>query len=815
MDYSLEKYPVASAVFFRSYSRPNTENEYESWKEAITRAINGIVELGKLSKKEADLMLEKALDCKALPSGRWMWCGGSEWVAKQENYYGSYNCTSNELDDTRVFGWLMNLAMQGCGTGAILEHRCISQLPTIKTHINLTVSGEFRETDGDADTTKVYDSDTHTLRVTVGDSRQGWVDAYQSILDTAFYYEKSPSINIDVDISNVRQAGKKLKGFGGTSNPIKLPDLFPRVVEITNGAIGRQLTAEECCLIVDEAALVVVAGNIRRCLPEDALVHTQRGLVEIKDIQIGDMAQTPLGFKRVTNKYDNGIRSVVTMQTSINQSVRATYNHRYAVANDGKIKWKHLYELETDDKLVHTYSVLDGGVQTYLPSGEPVTDDIAWLIGYAQSRRDVEKYREDKQTFINVINSLVHIGDMNLTKDFIDYLYRQSHVNIREVPDFILQATSDIRHDYFVGLTKLKQTNRTIKCANSEEKWIRQVNTLIASLGMIPQTIEGENSCSLITVLNVNRDKEIKELTDGLFEHHQFPITYRKQLKTNYIQTYDITVEDAHCFYCDGYLTHNSAAIKQFDKEQPQLKLNLWSQDDDGKWRIDPKKDALRMSNHTRCFHKKPTLQECVDAVKLQFECGEGAIQYVNEAIARANADLFSSRDEQLKFINHLDNGLGKQYLSDVVGIDDERELDHRINRYGLNPCFRGDMRLLTTEGYKRFDELDGTEPRIINPLGQAVKSKVWCSGEKETIKLTFSNRQEVFCTPDHVFNVDAKEVEAKDMLGKTVKQFGDDGENVTCVSIELDGIHKVYDFTEPLTHWGIVEGFVVHNCGK
>ena len=27
--------------------------------------------------------------------------------------------------------------------------------------------------------------------------------------------------------------------------------------------------------------------------------------------------------------------------------------------------------------------------------------------------------------------------------------------------------------------------------------------------------------------------------------------------------------------------------------------------------------------------------------------------------------------------------------------------------------------------------------------------------------------------------------------------------------------IEKVYDFSEPLTHWGVVEGFVVHNCGE
>jgi hypothetical protein len=263
-------------------------------------------------------------------------------------------------------------------------------------------------------------------------------------------------------------------------------------------------------------------------------------------------------------------------------------------------------------------------------------------------------------------------------------------------------------------------------------------------------------------------------------------------------------------------LSHNSAAIKQFDKTEKQLKLNLWQQGEDGSWRIDPKKDALRMSNHTRVYHKKPTLKECIDAVQLQFESGEGAIQYANEAIARASADLFPNREDQITFIQHLESGTGERYLT-AIGAD---EIQHRLHRYGLNPCFRGDMRLLTTEGYKRFDELDGTEPTIINIYGKAVKSKVWCSGEKETIKLLFSNMQSIHCTPDHKFltydfSFTTGECEAKDMLGKRVRLFGDDGEVVTCIRIELDGHHKVYDFTEPLTHWGVVEGFVVHNCGS
>ena len=36
-----------------------------------------------------------------------------------------------------------------------------------------------------------------------------------------------------------------------------------------------------------------------------------------------------------------------------------------------------------------------------------------------------------------------------------------------------------------------------------------------------------------------------------------------------------------------------------------------------------------------------------------------------------------------------------------------------------------------------------------------------------------------------------------------------------TVLGIRTGGSKKVYDFTEPSTHWGVIEGFVVHNCSE
>jgi len=52
-----------------------------------------------------------------------------------------------------------------------------------------------------------------------------------------------------------------------------------------------------------------------------------------------------------------------------------------------------------------------------------------------------------------------------------------------------------------------------------------------------------------------------------------------------------------------------SAGMRQFaaeDLSAAGAKENLWQQDSDGNWRIDPERDALRMANHTRVFHNRP-----------------------------------------------------------------------------------------------------------------------------------------------------------------------------------------------------------------
>ncbi|NEQ21656.1 MAG: ribonucleoside-triphosphate reductase [Microcoleus sp. SIO2G3] len=108
-----ETAPAANPVFFRTYSR-RTQTGRETWEEVCDRTTQGLAKLGKLSEREVTLLHRMMSQLKSLPSGRWMWVGGTEWIERRENFSGAYNCTSTNAVDWRAFGLMMDLAMMGC-----------------------------------------------------------------------------------------------------------------------------------------------------------------------------------------------------------------------------------------------------------------------------------------------------------------------------------------------------------------------------------------------------------------------------------------------------------------------------------------------------------------------------------------------------------------------------------------------------------------------------------------------------------------------------------------------------------------------------
>ncbi|PSB56766.1 ribonucleoside-triphosphate reductase, partial [filamentous cyanobacterium CCP1] len=703
------------------------------------------------------------------------------------------------------FGLMMDLAMMGCGTGAVLEPKYIQQLPVVRNRLMVEVMADIGATPAEQrrHETEVHINDNQ-VKIDVGDSRHGWVKSYQTLLELSSDDRFTGDVQVTIDLSDVRPAGEPLKGFGGVANPIRLPSLYNRCAAILNQAIGRQLTSVECCLLIDEAAVTIVAGNIRRCLPEDALVHTDKGLVPIKDVQVGDLVQTPIGFRKVLDKFDQGVQDVYEIETNATHA-RATLNHRQAVLSDaqGTVLWKRVADLESGDRLLHNTQVLPGTI-THLPpdftatrpvhsrSIKPIiipdlTPEIAWLIGFTHGDGYIAlgRNKHDKpygrvewamngldQTVVSRLQQKLDralalfgltathgtVKGENTAKSvcssirFAEYFHhyiKQPNTPL-QVPSFILQGTIDIRAAYLAGLmdsdgavnnrpphlvttvyrsfarqagavlSSLGIAGRLTLVRPQNEGWQPKYNLTLPALkerynaliaphsvkGVIRQglkmygfTVPGEIMREAFTYSEMrSMGFQGSRQVDANYERYlaesdvelDIPVTVKGLGSYAPVQTYDIEVEEAHCFYCDGYLTHNSAGMRQGvsdDQGFSTAKENLWQQDAEGNWRIDPERDALRMANHTRVYHHKPTLDECIEAVRKQFYSGEGAIQWAGEAIARSSGDILTTPELKAEFLMAYEQGQAKAWLETHYPEMPAAEIEHRLGRYGLNPC--------------------------------------------------------------------------------------------------------------------------------
>lgn len=169
------------------------------------------------------------------------------------------------------------------------------------------------------------------------------------------------------------------------------------------------------------------------------------------------------------------------------------------------------------------------------------------------------------------------------------------------------------------------------------------------------------------------------------------------------------------------------------------------------------------------------------------------------------------------------DKIMRKAYESGEPGVlfydnmNKDNTTNYKENIISANPCFSGRMKLLTTEGYKTFKELsDRKSVNIINGKGNVSKNnKVWCSGTKKVVRVMFTNGNNVECTPDHKFLLanGIEWCEAQNLQNKAVKTYP--GRGAICCAVVDIGEMEVYDFSEKDEHSGVVEGYVVHNCGE
>jgi intein/homing endonuclease len=523
--------PVGKFTFKRTYARPTSEenSSTEEFWQTLTRIVNGIYTVQKWhcrhhnlpwsdskAQRSAQIMFMLMWDFKFLPGGRGLWMMGTEYV---ENYGSAClnNCSYVTTADINInfaepFCFLMDYSMLGVGVGSDCRGagKVIIQQPE----------------QGD---------DIHV----VADSREGWVDLLFRYLEA---YAGNGSLPASVDYSEVRPYGALIKGFGGTaSGPDPLRKLIDNIQRILIPLIGKPITSEAIVDICDFVGVCVVAGNVRRCLPANTLVHTNKGLVRVQDIRQGDMVLTSGAnsnkYMPVTAFSPQGEQGLLEIQTQIGP-FRCTAKHKIAVMTTcGIYDFKMAKNLEIGDRMVFVDAPIDGQ-DTSLPSWHydkpahsttcvdisvPSLDNsMAWFLGhflgdgYTYANRanngfnayisvavanDISHDEMSRRVRSAISSFGVNINEIepsdrdNCRKIraqskqlawYIDENFKRPHESMG-VPECILLGKETTRAAFLAGLFDAEGSagNRpVIACASVYPDFLRQVRAVYASLGI-------------------------------------------------------------------------------------------------------------------------------------------------------------------------------------------------------------------------------------------------------------------------------------------------------------------------------------------
>lgn len=813
---------VGLFTYLRTYARRHDDEDpnstIESWDECITRVVlasNLQLNVG-FTEDELKELFSLLYNLKCSVAGRFLWQLGTKTIDKT-GLLSLQNCAFVTVDDPVVpFTWVMNFLMLGAGCGYRVLPEDVAKIPPVKYAL-------------------ITRKETNDADYIVPDSREGWIKLLGRVLKAHFYSGKSFNYSCIL----LRSKGAPIKGFGGlASGPEVLCNGINGISKILNARAGMKLRPIDALDIMNIIGQVVVSGNVRRCLPKGAMVHTDKGLVPIEDIKVGDMALTTDGYRKVTNTFDQGVQELVEIKTQ-DGTFRCTPNHKMAVmVTPTTCMWKQASKLSAGDRLAST-RVATTGIKTHLPtySYTPplhsttckniavpnLDEDMAWLIGmfqgdgYTYANRDkngfnayisivfgmdeydmAEKAVEQLQRFgenlritlkkrRNENSYMVHCQSKQLAWYFDDNV-KKPNTPIR-VPEYILSAEPSIRLAYIAGVTDADGCliNRPIQVLSTVyEIFARDIQNLLYSCGIesrlkicseeYPSRVGWQklHRVNLITLRSQKEFSQIPELMKTMRNNSKsqkangFPVSMIKnrapfgpygvysaksinvdsycivqgdislcpvevfsvEKQEGQEQTYDIEVEEMHEFFCNGYLTHNSAQICLGDcKDQEYLRAKRW--------------DLGNVPNY-RCYSNNSVICNDINEVLENEEFWQG----------------YQGNGEPYGLINlKLSRSCGR--LGETQYPDPDVQ--------GYNPCVTGDTWVLTSEGGRQVSDLVGKGRVDVMVDGRwypTTDKGFFRTGYQKVYLLKTVEGYEVKTTANHKFFTSQKEwVELKDLV--------------------------------------------------
>ncbi|MBN2795035.1 MAG: ribonucleoside-triphosphate reductase, adenosylcobalamin-dependent [Clostridia bacterium] len=262
---------LGNFVYYRTYSRwlPE-EKRREHWWETVRRSVEYNCGLTNASRSEAEELFDNIFHLRQFLSGRTFWVGNTE-VAKHYPM-ANYNCSFQIIDSISSFRDVFYLLMIGSGVGVRILKSDVEKIPKIRTDFEVIHKDySAMHPDEREDNTSVEFFYNHTVKITIGDSKEGWVQSLDTFMQVVSSNEYRNITTVIIDYDHVRPKGEKLKTFGGTaSGHTSLKNMFEKIYRTIKRASllhpGKHIKLRpiDCLDIANIIGENVVVGGVRR-----------------------------------------------------------------------------------------------------------------------------------------------------------------------------------------------------------------------------------------------------------------------------------------------------------------------------------------------------------------------------------------------------------------------------------------------------------------------------------------------------------------------------------------------------------------------
>jgi adenosylcobalamin-dependent ribonucleoside-triphosphate reductase len=264
--------PLFDVVYLRTYSRwLDDKGRRETWNETVCRVVEYSMSLysgpadREQLRQEAESLFDGIFHLRVLPAGRSLWVGGTEAAKKWPE--SQFNCSFVVIDELEAFWDLFHMLMCGSGVGFRVLKNDVSQLPRLRSNVAVRhlpyMPLHPAERIQDTTREKILNPQNlkTVLRITVGDSKEGWVASLRFFLIELAHGEAD---EIEFDYDHVRPQGERIRTFGGrAAGPQGLWEMYRDLITIIQRCEGA-LSPVDAMDMCNAIALNVVVGGTRR-----------------------------------------------------------------------------------------------------------------------------------------------------------------------------------------------------------------------------------------------------------------------------------------------------------------------------------------------------------------------------------------------------------------------------------------------------------------------------------------------------------------------------------------------------------------------